>query len=97
MRCHFTFVYMYVHMYIHRLAQYNPILMYVYPLHLRNTILCSRMYFHHTCTTIAQLVAKMCLQGQLWPWTTAWPVWPVSYGRAFHVPASLTAHRVRFQ
>ena len=67
---------------------------------------CVMQFYACVCTsvTLAELlhnsVAKMCHRGRLRPWTTAWPVWPVSYGRtqpqAF-VPALLTAHRIRFQ
>ena len=48
------------------LAQYNPMLAYVCLSRLCNY-----------CT----ILWPKCAQGQLRPWTTAWPVWPVSYGR----------------
>ena len=76
-------------------------LVYVYPQRLCNTILCSRMYVRHACATIVQFSGQNVLQGRLRPRTTAWPVWPVSYGRtqpqAFQVLAPLTAHRIRCQ
>ena len=91
---------MYVCMYVYlQIVQCNSMLVYVYLHCLRNTILCSCMYIRHAYT-ITQLlhnsVAKMCPRGRLRPWTTAWPVWPVSYGRtqpqAFQVPAPLITY-----
>ena len=69
------------------LVQYNPMLVCV----------CMSVTF---VQLLGNSVAKMC-RGRLRPRTTAWPVWPVSYGRtqpqAYQVSAPLTAHRVRFQ
>ena len=49
------YVCMYVCMYVYlQIAQCNSMLVYVYPQRLHNTILCSRMYIRHACTTIAQ-------------------------------------------
>ena len=51
MHCRFAWVCMYVYP---QLAQCNLMLVYVYPQRLCNTILCSRMYICHACTTIVQ-------------------------------------------
>ena len=81
MRCCFAWVCVYVCMYICRLR--NAILRLC--MYILNT--CAIQSYAHVCMSVmlAQLlhnsVAKMCPRGRLQPQTTAWPVWPVSYGR----------------
>ena len=53
-----------------QLVQCNSMLVYVYPQHLYNTILCSHMYIHHACATIAQFSGQNVSLGRLWPRTT---------------------------
>ena len=66
-----------VGMYVYpQLAQCNSMLVYVYLQRLRNTILCSRMYICHACTTIVRFSYQNVPRGRLRPWTTAWPAWP---------------------
>ena len=93
----FIFAYVYLHVLVLHWTNLISVLVPSGMVHLNHWIELNRS------VTLTQLlcnsVAKMCPRERLQPRTTAWPVWPVSYGRtqpqAFQVPAPLTAHRSR--